>query len=121
MLHKHIDTSFSFDELLNASILMLIRITPKKDVDINVLVDKEILNLIHTIVKEVYKNYSINIDFSKFMTLFSLHLKNLMIRLKNGIHVNNIQFKQIKLEYALIYSISVFISQIIENYIHIAL
>lgn len=84
-------------------------------------VSKEILNLIHIIVKEVYKNYSINIDFSMFMTPFSLHLKNLMIHSKNGIHVNNIQFKQIKIEYLLICSISVFISQIIENYIHIAL
>lgn len=116
-----ITSNFTLKDIFDASILMMTRITPKKDANINEFIDDDILRIIEIISKEVYKNYSIHLDFSHFLTPFSFHLKNLFIRLKTGIHVTNIQFRQIKQEYPLIYSISVFIAQIIEKQIHIAL
>lgn len=83
--------------------------------DIQSIVGKEASNLVEKIINDVQTNYYVEFDDPNFKVRFSLHLKNLIIRLKNGTSVKNPMTKTIKKECPLIYDCAVNASSIIEK------
>lgn len=72
-------------------------------------------DLIQKIIDEIKVNYYINLDDANFKVRFSLHIKNLLSRLKNNMSVKNPMTKKIKRECPLIYDCAVNVSFIIEE------
>ena len=117
-LKKTYDLDYSIYEIQQASILMMTRVVTAnveniKHEQIESILGKDINILIDEIVKSVYDTYNINLDNDNFLIRFAFHLKNLIVRLKYNIKINDLQFSGIKNEYPLIYAVSVFISKII--------
>ena len=120
-LKKTYDLDYSIYEIQQASILMMTRVVTAnveniKHEQIESILGKDINILIDEIVKSVYDTYSINLDNDNFLIRFAFHLKNLIVRLKYNIKINDLQFSGIKNEYPLIYAVSVFISKIITQH-----
>jgi len=72
----------------------------------------QLVSLIQTRVKETY---NITLMRKDFTIRFALHIKNLLIRLKNNIALRNPQMLEIKNSYPFIYDVSVFIANIISQ------
>lgn len=79
------------------------------------LVGEDSTKLVQKIIEEVKENYYIDLDDSNFKVRFSLHIKNLLSRLKNGTEVKNPMTQKIKKECPLIYDCAVNVSFIIEE------
>lgn len=79
------------------------------------LVGLEIEELLFEIVRSVRNTYSIDLKEDSFMIRFAFHLKNVLERVQNNIHVRNSQFMKIKDDFPLIYVIAVYISNIINK------
>jgi len=79
-------------------------------------VQPQIKNLINEIALSVQNNYAIQLKGSHFEYEFAFHIQNLVIRLNKSQQLVNLQFKQIKSEYPLLYSISVLVCKTIEQY-----
>lgn len=110
--------SFSIGDLSKASSLMFTRIMrqsklPEKQKQF---VQPQIKNLINEIALSVQNNYAIQLKGSHFEYEFAFHIQNLVIRLNKSQQLVNLQFKQIKSEYPLLYSISVLVCKTIEQY-----
>lgn len=118
-ISDHYGRQFSPEELYDASFVMLTRIAridyvpDEKGIE---LIDQDTRKLLKLICDNVRMNYDIELNKEPFYTLFSFHLKNLLIRTKNGTPIVNVQFKEIKTQFPMLYSVSVFIAKIIENY-----
>lgn len=76
-------------------------------------VKNEILLLTNNIIKEIHKIYNINLNTNDFIIAFSLHLKNMLIRLKEKIVIHNPLLYNIKFTSPFIYDIAIYISNII--------
>lgn len=83
--------------------------------DVDHIVGDETSSLVEKIINDVQTNYYIHLDDPNFRVRFSLHIKNLLIRLKSGISVKNMLTKTIKKECPLIYDCAVNASSIIEK------
>lgn len=79
------------------------------------LVGTEMEELLFEIVRSVQRTYSIDLKEDGFMIRFAFHLKNVLARIQNGIHIRNSQFIKIKNDFPLIYVIAVYISDIINR------
>ena len=111
--HTHPGT-YQFQDLKNASLLMMTRLMKEQSPNVMQMSDHT-QRLLVEIIDAVRRNYSIDLKNDSFLIPFSYHLANLLIRLKTRKEVSDIQFRQIKNHYPLLYSISVFISKIIEK------
>lgn len=69
-----------------------------------------LVRLIQRRTKEVY---NISLTNEDFLVRFSLHIKNLLIRLETGVTLHNPQMVDIKNTYPFIYDVSVFIADLI--------
>ena len=121
-LNKHYQKQISLAALYDASFLMLTRIARtgyQPDDKGEKLIDQTTRELVRQIIDEVRINYSIDIDKQDFVMLFSFHIKNLLIRLKNRTPIINVQFKEIKNQFPMLYSISVYVAKKIESFIGI--
>ena len=111
---------FSFEGIVEASILVTTRIIPRQSntfdfENIGQVVGDDTKDLITNIINSVYERYSIDLSNKQMMVRFALHLKNLLVRVKNNMAIQNGQFVNIKNEYPFLYDISVFVSYIIAN------
>ncbi len=79
------------------------------------IVGKEVVELVTLIQQKSFEIYNINLDKQDFTVRFSLHLRNMLIRLVNKIELKNPQMLLIKNTYPFIYDISVFISNLIKQ------
>lgn len=119
---KQINHQFSYkftdNEVYDLSLILMTRIV-SKDVThmessrLTAILSPEIWALTDTIQKMVRETFYVNLNNQDFIIRFSLHLKNLLIRLENGIDLRNPQFSSIKNTYPYIYDVSVFIANII--------
>lgn len=76
-------------------------------------VGENIVRLVSLIQTRVKETYNITLIRKDFTIRFALHIKNLLIRLKNRISLRNPQMLEIKNSYPFIYDVSVFIANII--------
>lgn len=78
--------------------------------DLKKLVGPEIISLTNDIATSINSTYLINLLNDSFLTPFSLHLKSLLIRLKNNTYIKNPMVDNIKKHCPIIYDIAIFIS-----------
>ncbi len=79
------------------------------------IVGTDVMNLVEEIKQKTLHSFYIRLDNHDFVVRFSLHLRNLLIRLDNQIALRNPQMINIKTTYPFIYDISVFIANIIQQ------
>lgn len=82
-------------------------------------VSNEILSLVSYIISEIYKIYDIDLNTNEFVIAFSLHIKNMLIRLKEQISIHNPLLYNIKSTSPFIYDIAVYISNLISKEQHV--
>lgn len=78
-------------------------------------VGEDITKLVNLIQEKIYSLFGINFNNQDFVIRFSLHIKNLMTRLKHDIVLRNLQMREIKNSYPFIYDVSVYVANIIMN------
>nr|MBQ4458687.1 PTS sugar transporter subunit IIA [Clostridia bacterium] len=119
LMVRYPEVSFTKNDIYEASLLMATRLLPKSDSshmvysDIKQIVGTDIIDLYEAILAEINEIYSIDISSYRFMYRFSLHIKNLIYRLKNNIALKEGQFTDIKDHYPFLFTIAVHISYII--------
>lgn len=75
--------------------------------------DEEIRTLVKDIVRAVYETFSIDLNNLEFLLAFSLHIKNMLIRLRQHVAVHNPLLYNIKSNSPMIYDVAVYICNII--------
>lgn len=113
----------SSDNRYQFTLLLMTRAIRNKEIekiDHNKLsVGDEILSLVHYIIDEIYKIYDIDLNTNEFIIAFSLHIKNMLIRLKEQVSIHNPLLFSIKSTSPFIYDIAVHISDIISKAQHV--
>lgn len=109
---------FNCDEYYNLALILTTsivneNITRLSYPQLNKIVGSETCNLMSLIQSRVKDALNIDLNNPNFMMRFSLHLHNVLMRLKNKINLRNPQFATIKNTYPYIYDVSVFIANII--------
>lgn len=112
----------SFDKNEQFEIYMLFKTNanyslPSSEDTLIKLVGADILALTKDIVKKVNESYLIDLNQESFVTPFSLHLKNLLLRAKNETYTKNPMADVIKASCPTVYDIAIFISlELIHRY-----
>jgi lichenan operon transcriptional antiterminator len=114
------EVKFSPTDQYDLSLLIMTRVMNINPDNISIhqleaIVGKDVVELVTVIQQKAYEIYNINLDKQDFTVRFSLHLRNLLIRLQNKIELKNPQMLLIKNTYPFIYDISVFISNLIKQ------
>lgn len=117
---------FSESDCYDLALLIMTRVINLNSVSIdqNQLLDivgQEVIDLVHIIQQRTYNDFLIKLDQHDFTFRFSLHIRNLFIRLRNNIELRNPQMINIKTSFPFIYDISVFIANIIHQYHHVSI
>lgn len=112
--------TFTQDQIYDASVLMSTRLVTKdlNRITFNQLesfVGSSVTNLLSQIIKGVHDYYGIDLRNDNFMVRFAFHLKNVLVRIKNGISISNNYFESIQDEFPLLYVISAYIASIINQ------
>lgn len=81
--------------------------------------DDGIRRLVEDIVRAVYENFSVDLNNIEFLLAFSLHIKNMLIRLRQNVAVHNPLLYNIKSNSPMIYDIAVYICNIIAKHEHV--
>lgn len=121
------DIDISWEAVADASMFMSTRIMtrqmdPDEVVDdIEAIVGNEVTELIQEIVESLKKVYSIEINTDTFMLRFATHIKNLLVRVENGMILSGSQFSNIKNECPFLYVLAVHISYIINQKMNVVL
>ena len=110
--------AFDESDRYNFSLLIMTRVISdainKENTErLNEIVGEDIVRIISLMQVKIKENYNISITNDDFTVRFSLHIKNLLIRLQNNIILRNPQMMDIKNSYPFIYDVSVFITNII--------
>lgn len=79
------------------------------------IVGTDVMHLVKDIKQKTLHSFYVRLDNHDFVVRFSLHIRNLLIRLDNHIILRNPQMLNIKTTYPFIYDISVFIANIIQQ------
>ena len=117
------DVHFSKEDIMEASLLMATRLLPKNSSeylfysDCKQIVGEEVADLYETILAEINEIYAVDISSYRFMYRFSLHIKNLIYRVKNNIALKEGQFTDIKDHYPFLFTIAVHIAFLISQHI----
>lgn len=117
-LEKYFPVHFTENEFYDLALILMSRIVNEninqlKSFQLEKIVGPELCNLIELIQKKVKDTFDIDLNRRDFIIRFSLHLKNMFIRLKNNVNLRNPQLTMIKNTYPYIYDVSVFIADII--------
>lgn len=83
---------------------------PSSEDNLKKLVGSDILALTKDIVAKVNESYLIDLNHETFVTPFSLHLKNLLLRVRNKTYTKNPMVDAIKASCPTVYDIAIFIS-----------
>lgn len=119
-ISKTFKVNYERSELLSLAILIQssvneINFTAINETQLGQLIDSQTTNLIVKIISALNENYYINLNVADFKVRFSLHINNLITRLKNNISVKNPIKSKIKKECPLIYDCAVSVASIIEE------
>lgn len=90
-------------------------ISKNSESEIKELVENDKNDLLEEIIKNVNDIYSIDLNVSEFKVGFSLHIKNMLIRLNEEVHLHNPLLDNIKTTSPFIYDIAVYISNYIQD------
>ena len=117
-VENNYETHLSGDDKFQISLLILTRAVSGNVNHItldqlNAFVGKEVLELFQLMKIKTKETFNISITNHDFIIRFSLHLKNLLIRLKNNVGLKNPQLYEIKNSYPFLYSVSVYLADII--------
>lgn len=110
--------TFTPAEVLDFALLILTRaiadnVNTLGQEDLADYVGEDVMELVRLIQRRTKEVYNISISNEDFLVRFSLHIKNLLIRLRGGILLHNPQMVDIKNTYPFIYDVSVFIAGLI--------
>ncbi|MGB7594377.1 MAG: BglG family transcription antiterminator [Erysipelotrichaceae bacterium] len=84
-------------------------------------IGKETYELVNKLIQEVNAYYYINLNDSDFMTRFSLHIKNLLVRSRNNLYSKNPLTNNIKRSCPLLYETAVAMAKHIHEYTGISI
>ena len=117
-IEKSFNVEFFQSEIYNFALLVMTRAISDAINDVSVdqlneFVGENIARLISLMQEKTKEAYHISIINSDFTVRFSLHLKNLLIRLQHNIVLRNPQMFEIKNSYPYIYDIAVFLANIV--------
>lgn len=115
------ELNFTLQDIADASILMSTRVISKANNRLSFqqledIVGVEIQDLMITIIDSIYHTYGVSLNNDNFMIRFTLHLKNVVLRLKNSIHIPNNSFITIKDDFPFLYLIATHIASSISQY-----
>ena len=118
-LEQRYQIQFSASNRYQFTLLLMTRAIRNKEIkridQHQLSVSQEILALVQHIIDEVYEMFTIDLHTDEFMIAFTLHLKNMLIRLKKHISIHNPLLYNIKSTSPFIYDIAVFISNLISK------
>ncbi|MDF9824807.1 lichenan operon transcriptional antiterminator [Breznakia sp. PF5-3] len=124
LLEKEFDIKFNKSE--QYEIYMLFKTNanyslPSSQDTLRKIVGSDIIHLANDIIEKVNEYYYINLGNENFLTPFTLHLKNLILRAKNGAFTKNPMTQSIKTSCPTVYDIAIYISiELMDHYnIHI--
>jgi len=125
-IEKEYSVNFSESDCYDLALLIMTRVINLKPESIaqHQLIDivgQDVLDLVHIIQQRTLNDFLIKLDQQDFTFRFSLHIRNLFIRLENKIELRNPQMINIKTSFPFIYDISVFIANIIHQYHHVSI
>lgn len=118
-LEETYQLKFTSDSLRQFSLLLMTRAIHNKEnapVDSSDgLVCTETRWLVQKILERVFQIYNIDLNRPEFVITFSLHIQNMLIRLKKQIRIHNPLLSHIKITSPFIYDIGVYISTLIKQ------
>lgn len=119
-IQKQFSIIFTNSEIYDFTILIMTRVISHSINELNLkqlkqFVGNDIIQLVSLIQTRIKETYNISLTLKPFTVRFTLHLKNLLIRLKHGVTLSNPQMLTIKNSYPFIYEVSVFIANIINK------
>lgn len=83
--------------------------------NINQYIEQYYIDITHEIIHEVEITYHLGAFSEEFITKFTIHIKNMFLRVQKKYFVKNPLTQKVKITYPLIYDIAVFIAQRIKN------
>lgn len=119
-LESYFHVTYTEEEIADLAILILcngtnVNFTQIEVSDLENIAGKACIDLVSKIATDLDKYYYINIADSDFITRFTLHIKNLLMRLKNNHSTKNPLTNTIKRECPLIYDCAVHASHVIKE------
>ncbi len=119
-VEKEFGAVFTQTEIYDIALLVMTRAISDSINDVNTeqlssFVGEDIISLVSLIQTRVKETYNISIVNQDFPVRFALHIKNMAIRLRNGVTLRNPQTLEIKNAYPFIYDVSVFAANIIRQ------
>ena len=119
-LTDQLDIDFTKEEIFDFSLLIESQCLPVhydeiNDSNILSFVNADVLDLVNEIISRVNENYYIDLNIPSFYTKFALHLHNLLFRARIGQFSSNPLTQSMKESCPLIYEISVFITNLIDE------
>lgn len=121
------ESSITLASVMEASLLMTTRIVVQKECsdsdagNLDSYVGVEVTELVEEIVASVQRVFHIDMQSERLMLRFALHIKNLLVRVRNDLNLHNGQFINLKNEYPFLYVIAVHISYIISQKVGVTL
>lgn len=117
-IKQEFNVEFLPDEIYHFALLVMTRaisdsINNVKIEQLSEFVGDDIVKLLSLMQQKTKETYHISIVNNDFTVRFSLHLKNLLIRLKHHVVLRNPQMLEIKNSYPFIYDVSVFLANIV--------
>lgn len=119
-LEPYFHVQYSEEEIADLAILIScngtnVNFTQIEASDLEQIAGRDCINLVSEIASDLDKYYYINIADADFITRFTLHVKNLVMRLKNHHSAKNPLTNTIKRECPLIYDCAVHASHVIKE------
>lgn len=116
-LSDRMNVEFSENEVHDLALLIITRVVANSVTSMQVnqlqeFVGSETMSLIQKMQTSLQETYDITMTNEDFTIRFALHLKNLIIRLKNGVVLRNPLADEIKRSYPFIYDVSVFLANV---------
>jgi len=117
-IEKRFNVEFLQSEIYHLALLVMTRAVSDSINDVSVdrlseFAGENVVRLISLMQEKTKEAYNISIVNPDFTIRFSLHLKNLLVRLQHNIVLRNPQMLEIKNSYPFIYDVSVFIANIV--------
>lgn len=78
-------------------------------------IDSKYIEMTRATFRKIEKTYHLDAFNEEFIATFSIHIRNLFMRIKNAYMVRNPLTENIKLNYPLIYDIAVYTAQVLHN------
>lgn len=125
-IEKQYGNKFTIDERLQFYLLLNTRARREKKeeqtgTDIAALTNPDTARILEKIIQQILEIYNVNLDVDDFKFAFALHLKNMLIRLEQSVHLSNPLLEDIKITAPFIYDMAVYTTNLISKETHMAI